>query len=65
MLHPGPAPTNAAAAGDAQPKGKAKTKAKAAKQDAAIVGGAVPSSPTAVVDRPDIAHQGNGGGGPE
>ena len=59
MLHPGPTPASGAVAGQPQPKGKAKARAK---PEAATIGTAVPESPTAVVDRPDLAHQGNGEG---
>ena len=59
MLHPGPTPASGAVAGQPQPKGKAKARAK---PEAAVIGTAVLESPTAVVDRPDLAHQGNGEG---
>ena len=67
MLHAATTPANAAAAEQQQPKGKAKAKAKntgtpAEKQEAMTLGGAIPSSPTAVVDKPDLVHQGNGEG---
>ena len=59
MLHPGPTPASGAVAGQLQPKGKTKARAK---PEAATIGAAIPESPTAVVDRPDLAHQGNGDG---